>query len=85
MISNQSKQIEDLKSQIDKLELNIKEKDEIINSISPMRDELAQHISDAKRCKEDYKKLIDEIRKMKEVLNKTIYKGRWNLVKLLIK
>lgn len=85
IITRQSEQIESLKIENEKLKLELQKKDEIINSIAPMRNELIQNISDVKGYKKEYKKLIDELRKMKKILNMTIYKGRWFLVKLLIK
>lgn len=78
MISRQSEEIE-------KLKLELKEKDEIINSVAPLKKELSENVEEYKRLKNEYKSLVNELRKMKEILNQTIYKGRWNLVKLLIK
>lgn len=85
IVSRQSEQIEDLKSQIVKLKLELKEKDEIISSVTPLKEELAKEVSDIKGYKKEYKKLIDELRKMKEILNKTVYRGRWWLIKFLLK
>lgn len=85
MISRQSKQIESLKLQIENLELELQEKNELINSIEPLRNELAQSVSNSKKYEKEYKELISEIRKMKEIMNQTVYKGRWWLVKLIIK
>lgn len=85
IISIQSEQIENLNVQIAKLKLEIEEKDIIINSISHLRDELIQKTKDIDEYKENYKKLIDELKKMKEILNQEIYKGKWWLVKFLIK
>lgn len=85
MISRQSEQIEDLKSQIEKLKLELKEKDEIINSVTPLKNELAKEVSEVKEYKKSYKELIQELRKMKDIMNQEVYKGRWWLVRLLIK
>ena len=85
MISRQSKQIEDLKSENEKLRLQLREKDELINSVSYLKDELSKILSYLKKQKEEYKKLIDEIRKMKSIINQEVYKGRWWLIKLLLK
>lgn len=85
MISRQSEQIDSLKTKIEKLELELLKKDEIINSVSSMREELIQNVAEVKKCKKQYKSLIEEVRKMKEILNQTIYKGRWRLIKFLIK
>ena len=85
MISCQLKEIEELKAKNEKLKLEIQEKDKIINSISPLKDELTQSANEVKQYKEEYKKLVDELRKMKEILNNEVYKGRWWLIKFLIK
>lgn len=85
VISRQSKQIEELKLQNEILKSKIKEKDEFINSVSSLRDELIKDSAEVKKYKKEYKKLIDEVRKMKDILNQTVYKGRWRLIKLLLK
>ena len=85
MISRQSKQIEELESQVRNLKLEIEEKNKIINSTSSLRDEMAKNVADIEGYKMKYKELIDEVRKMKDGINQEVYKGRWWLVKLLIK
>lgn len=84
-VSRQSKQIEDLKSQVEKLKLECQRKDEIINSVAPLKEELAKNVEDTKRYKEEYKKLIDELRKMKKIINQEVYRGRWKIIKFFIK
>ena len=44
-----------------------------------------KNIGDAKTYKEEFRKVIGELKKMKEVMNKSVFKGRWKLVRLLIK
>lgn len=85
MISRQSNQIDVLKSKIEKLEQQLKEKDEIINSIEPMRREMTENIKEYKRLKNEYQKLVQELKQMKEIMNQTVYKGKWWLIKFLIK
>lgn len=85
MIARQSEQIELLELQIDELKKECEEKDEMINSIVPLRNELAQNISEVKKYKEEYKRSIEEVKKMKRILNEDVYKGKWNIVKFLIK
>lgn len=85
MISHQSEQIDRLKLQVEKLELECRKKDEIINSVSFLKDELSKNISDVKKYKDDYKELINELKKMKEIMNQTTYKGRWRLVRFLVR
>lgn len=85
LISRQAEQIESLNSQVAKLTLEIENRDNIINSVSSLKDDLIQKNKDIDKCKEKYRVLIDELRKMKEILNQEVYKGRWWLVKFLIK
>ena len=85
LIARQSEQIESLKSQIDDLNIKLKEKDETINSVEYLREELKQNIEEIKKQKNEYKSLIQELKMMKEIFNVEVYKGRWNIVKFLIK
>ena len=85
MTSRQIEQIESLKSEIQELKLKCEEKDKIINSIEPMRVELKNNIDEIKKQKEEYKNLIKEIRKMKEIVNQEVYRGKWKIVRWLIK
>lgn len=85
IISRQSKQIEFLKQQNEELKEQIEEKNNIINSVDSLRNELTNDIAEIKKYKKQYKILIEELRKMKAILNQEVYKGRWSLIKFLIK
>ena len=85
VIARQSDEIEELKLQIEKLKTECDLKDEIINSVGSLRTELKQHVSDVKKHKEEYVKLINELRKMKEIMNQEVYHGRWKLIRFLMK
>lgn len=85
LISRQSEQIEALKLQIEALNAELEAKDEIINNTYSLRNELKKSIDDAEKYKEQYVELIKELRKMKEIINQEVYKGKWTLVKFLIK
>ena len=85
LITRQSGEIDSLKSEIDNLTLKLAEKDKIINSVASLREELSRNVEEVKKHKNEYKSLIEELRKMKEIINKTVYKGRWRLIKFLIK
>lgn len=85
LILRQSEQIDALKLQIEVLNKELKEKNEIINSTYSLRNEFKKGIDDARKYKEEYVKLIKELRKMKEIINQEVYKGKWSLVKFLIK
>lgn len=85
VISEKSEEIESLNAEIIKLRLQIEEKDNVINSIEPMRNELSQNIADIKKSKEEYKRLIGEVKMMKKIMNKEVFNSRWWLIKLLLK
>ena len=85
MISKQTEQIESLKDEIQELKLKCEEKDKIINSISSMREELKNNIDEIKKQKKEYKSLVEELRRMKIIMNQKVYKGRWKLIRFLIK
>lgn len=85
IISKKSEEIESLKLENEKLKQKLKEKDEIINSIEPMRKEMAENTKEHKRLKKEYQGLIQELRRMKKVMNKEVFKSRWWLIRLLIK
>lgn len=85
VISKKSEEIEFLKAENARLRLKIEEKDNIINSIESMRNEFADNIKETKQCKEQYKSLIEELKQMKKIMNATVFKGRWRLIKFLMK
>lgn len=85
IIKRQIDEIDSLKKKIANLEIDCKDKDEIIRSIDTLRVDFKETIDDIKRKGEAYDKLIDELTEMKKVMNEEVFKGRWNLVRLLIK
>lgn len=95
-ITRQAKEIESLKTEISKLEAMCDEKDEIIKakenesiefaaSIEFLRSELNASLDELKQKSKEYDENLAEIKKMKKVFNQELFKGRWKLVKLLIK
>ena len=85
MLNRQSEQIETLKSEIDKLTLECQKKDELINSVEPMRREMTETINEQQRLKQEYQKLIQELKTMKNIIDEEVYKKRWWLIKFLLK
>ena len=85
IISRQSEQIDSLKSEIEGLKLKLNEKDEIINSVEPMRREMTEVIKEQKNLKEQYKALIQELKMMKSIVNEEVYRKRWWLIRLFLK
>ena len=85
MIAHQSEQIENLKAEIERLKNKLIEKDEIIRTVEPMRKEMTENIKEQKRLKNEYEILIQELKKMKSILNKDMFRGKWKIVRWLIK
>lgn len=85
LISRQSEQIKDLEQQVRDLQLEIEEKNKVINSIEPMRKEMAEHIAEVKKRKVEFESLTNELRNMKDIMNQEVFKNRYWLVKLLLK
>lgn len=81
----QVKEIEFLKLENEKLKIQCKEKDKIINSVDSLRVEMAHHKDAIKDKRKEYEELIDDLRNMRKIMNQTVFKGRWRLIKLLIK
>lgn len=85
MISRQSEQIDSLKSKIEKLTLECQKKDELINSVEPMRKEMTENLKEQKRLKNEYSKLIQELKMMESIVNEEVYRKRWWLIRLFLK
>lgn len=83
--AKQAKKIESLELQVEKLKLQCEEKDKTIGSIDFLRSELIEDVEEYKKLKNEYKELIQELRYMKSVMNQDFFKGRWKLIKFLIK
>lgn len=85
MITRQSEQIDALKTEIEKLKNKLIEKDEVINSVTSLRNELSQNVAEVKKYKKQYSELIKELKTMKSILNKDVFCGKWKIVRWLIK
>lgn len=85
IVLKQKEQIQSLISEIEMLKRECEEKDELINCVEPLRNELLQDIADIKSCKEEWKKLLADMKKMKTIMDKNICNGRWWLIRFLIK
>lgn len=85
IIARQSEQIELLKLQIEKLKFECEKKDELINSVAPLKEELSEDVKKYKKLKNEFENLVKELKTMKNIVNQEVYKGRWRLIKFLIK
>lgn len=85
ILQRKEREIELLKEKIVELQNECNKKDEFIKSIEDMRNELKKSIDDINKRKEEYRSLNEDLRQMKNVFNKTIFKGRWRIIKWLMK
>ena len=81
IIERQTNEIESLKKRISELEIDCDEKDELISSIDSLRVEM----EDIKSKGEVYDKLVGELTEMKKIMNEEVFKGRWNIIRFLLK
>lgn len=84
-ISNvQANEISRLKSKITELEITCEKKDEIIRSVDGIMNEFFREIEIARQKQAECKKILDELREMKSVMNQSFFKGRWKLIRFLL-
>lgn len=85
IVLRQLDEIEKLKSSISELEIDSEKRTELIDSITDIRTELYEVIDDLNERREEYTRLIEDLRQMKMVMNQTVFKGKWRLIKLLLR
>ena len=85
IITRQIDEIDSLRKKISDLEIDNKNKDEIIESINALRNDLINIVNEIKDKSDKYDMLIAEVMQMKSVINKTVFKGRWKLIRFLLK
>lgn len=85
IIDRQANKIESLKRKVSDLEIDCDKKDELINSIDSLRIEMDEAVNDIKHKGEAYDALIAELNEMKKIMNEEVFKGKWNIIRLLMK
>lgn len=85
IIVRQVDKIDSLQKQVSLLEIDNVKKDEIINSINALRDDLFETVNELRGKGEEYDKLVAELIQMRNVMNQEVFKGRWKLIRLLLK
>lgn len=85
IVLRQLDEIEKLKSSIFELEIDSEKRTELIDSITDIRTELYEVIDDLSERREEYTRLIEDLGQMKMVMNQTVFKGKWRLIKLLLR
>lgn len=84
-ILNQIDKIDKLEKTISELEISCEEKDKVIASINVLRDDLFTVINQLKKKSDEYDVLIADLMEMRKVMNQTVFKGRWKLIRWLLK
>lgn len=85
IIKRQADDIESLKKEISELEIDGAKKDELIGSIDSLQDDFREVIDGLKKKSDEYDRLIGELMEMRKIMDKEVFKGRWNIVRLLLK
>lgn len=85
MILNQIDKIDKLEKTISELEISCEEKDKVIASVNVLRDDLFAVINQLKKKSDEYDVLIADLMEMRKVMNQTVFKGRWKLIRWLLK
>lgn len=85
IISRQVDKINSLQKKILDLEIDNAKKDEIINSINSLYDDLLTIVNGLKSKGDKYDRLILELIQMRNVMNQKVFKGRWKLIRFLLK
>ena len=85
IIVRQVDKIDALQKKISELEIDNAKKNELINSINILRDCLFDNINELKNKSDKYDELIEELMNMRNVMNQTVFKGRWKLIRFLLK
>ena len=78
LISKQAQRIKDLESELE-------EKNKIIDSISDLRNKLKQNVTESKKYKDEYEKLVDDLKLQRDIFDKEVFNNRWWLIRLLAK
>lgn len=74
-----------MKKAVSDLEIECKEKDEVIGSIDDLRVKFMLAVNDLRLQREKYDELISELKKMKKVMSRECFRGRWRIVKWIIR
>lgn len=85
IIKRQADEIDSLKSQIEKLNIDNANKDELIHSVDHLREEFEDVIDNLKAKETEYDKLIADLRLMRKAFDREVFANRWWIVKRLMK
>ena len=77
--------VDALQKKVSDLEIDNAKKDEIINAINALRNDLFAIVNELNGKSEKFDELFDELMQMRKVINQTVFKGRWKLIRFLLK
>lgn len=84
-IRSQADNINKLREEIDKLSISLAEKDELIMSVDFLYNEINEALEEIKEERDRYRKLNADLLEMRKIMNKEVFRGRWNLIRLLMR
>lgn len=77
--------IEQLHKEIENLQIDCDKKDALIASVNGIKNEFTQILDNLKAKSEEYDKLLGDLKQMRQVINQTYFKGKWKIIKFLLK
>lgn len=85
MIKRQSEEIESLKNKIEELNLKNEDEQELISSVEKFRGDMDDILKSISERRDKYDELISELLEMRKVMNAEVFKGRWKIIRWLLK
>lgn len=85
VIKRQIDEIESLKQMVSDLQVDCNEKDNVIESIESIRNDLLEIVEELKEKSKECDELINEVIEMRNSIDKYFFKKRWKLIRLLLK
>lgn len=81
----QNEEIGKLSGRVSELIMECEKKDQVISSVMELRDDLDDTVKELVEKREEYLKMLAEIKEMRKVLDQTVFKGRWKLIRWLMR
>lgn len=85
IINRQSDTIEDMKKQISALEIDVQEKNILLKSMDDLLDDMRNTIQEVDSKKDEYDRLIAELRDMKKIMDEEVFHRKWWILKHVLR
>lgn len=85
ILQRKNDEIESLKNRISSLEIDCDEKDELINSVDSLLAELREIVEELREKRDKYDELNSDLMQMRKVFDQEVFRGRWRIIKFLMK